>query len=114
SRVLLAAALERLGQKQAAELELQRAAELPVSPSWPDIYRQETLRYRPGKDVILERADELVKQGNATELLRLTRTATRRYPDSEKLWRYLAKGCRLNQDLPAAENALRTALKIAP
>jgi tetratricopeptide (TPR) repeat protein len=112
--LLLAQIHKRLGNKPAAEQALRQAADLPMDAPWPDRFEDELDRLRVGKQVSLPAADRLIRQGRYPDALRLLQRAVRDYPDSAWTWTMVGKAHLGNNDLPAAERALRKATELGP
>jgi tetratricopeptide (TPR) repeat protein len=113
SRLLLVEVQQRLG-KQPSPDELQKAAELPEDPAWPDPFWDNTVRLKTGMKADLYRAESLLRQGRTQEALLLLQQTTQNYPDSYYAWLMLGRALTKQRNLKAAEQALRTALKLAP
>jgi tetratricopeptide (TPR) repeat protein len=114
ANVLLAQIHERLGDKSAAERVLRKAAELPKDALWPDPFQEEVDRLRVGKQVSLSAAERLIHQARYGDALRLLQQAVQDYPDSAWAWSMVGKAHLGNNEVPAAERALRKATELGP
>ncbi len=112
--ILLAHIHERLGNRSAAEQTLRKAAELPKDAAWPDSFQEEVDRLRVGKQVSLAAADHLIRQARYGDALGLLHQAVQDYPDSAWAWSMVGKAHLGNNDVPAAERALRKAAELGP
>jgi tetratricopeptide (TPR) repeat protein len=110
---LLAEVHARRGDKEAAELESRRAAALPDDEAWPDRFDEEVKQLGTGRQVFLARADRLMRQGKVAEAIALLQQTVKDYPDSSGGWLLLGTALLARQDLGGAEEALRTASRLA-
>jgi tetratricopeptide (TPR) repeat protein len=110
---LLAEVYERRGDKGAAEQESRRAAALPDDEGWPDRFDEEVKQLRTGRQVFLARADVLMRQGRVAEAIALLQQTVKDYPDSSSGWLLLGTAFLAKHDLGGAEEALRTASRLA-
>lgn len=111
---LLAEAYERRGDKAAAEEESRRAAALPDDEGWPDRFDEEVKQLRTGRQAFLARADIFLRQGRVAEAIALLQQTVKDYPESNSAWLLLGTALLAKQDLGGAEEALRTAARLAP
>jgi tetratricopeptide (TPR) repeat protein len=112
SRVLAAEVHQRFGEPVAADQQRRQAAQLLEDPPWPDPLMEEVLRLRTGKQVRLARADRLLSQGKQAEAIALLQGTVLDYPDSDWAWLLLGRAFLGRGELPAAEEALRSAVKL--
>ncbi len=110
---LLAEVYERRGNKGDAEQESRRAAALPEDEGWPDRFDEEVKQLRTGRQVFLARADRLMRAGRVAEAIALLQQTVKDYPDSSGGWLLLGTALLAKQDLGGAEEALRTASRLA-
>jgi tetratricopeptide (TPR) repeat protein len=113
AHLLLAEVYERRGDKAAAEEASRRAATLPDDEPWPDRFDEEVKQLRTGKQVFLARADRLLRQGRAADAIALLQHTIKDYPDASGGWLLLGRAFLAKQDLSSAEEALRTASRLA-
>jgi tetratricopeptide (TPR) repeat protein len=113
AHLLLAEVYERRGDKAAAEEASRRAAALPEDEPWPDRFDEEVKQLRTGKQVFLARADRLMRQGRMADAIALLRQTVKDYPDASGGWLLLGRAFVAKQDLGSAEEALRTASRLA-
>jgi Flp pilus assembly protein TadD len=111
---LLAAVYKRSGKPDAADRELRHAAQLDEFPAWPDVFLGEAMGLRVGLDADLSRARRLRNEGRLDEEIELLRRLVATYPDSDRGWEMLGTAYDQRGDLAAAEQALRTAVRLAP
>jgi tetratricopeptide (TPR) repeat protein len=113
ARLLWVEVQQRLGKELSPE-ELQKAAELPEGPAWPDPYWEEALKLKTGMKAHLYRAERLLRQGRNQQAIALLQQTAQDYPDSYYAWLTLGRALTKQRNLKAAEQALRTAYKLAP
>jgi tetratricopeptide (TPR) repeat protein len=112
AQVLLAGVYQRLGDSAAAAAALAAAAQLSPDLPRPDPFLREVQALQVGRDAHRARINELLEQGRGDEALAASQEAQRTYPDLYWLIegrRFLDQG-----NLPAAEQALRQAVELAP
>jgi tetratricopeptide (TPR) repeat protein len=114
THVLLAAVHQRSGNPQAADRELGQAALLEEFPVWPDPFLGEAMGMRVGLDAELSRARRFRAEGRAKEEIDLLRRLVVAYPESDRGWEMLGSAYDRLGDLDSAEQALRTAVRLAP
>ena len=110
---LLAEVYEQRGDKEAAEQESRRAAALPDDEAWPDRFDEEVKQLETGRQVFLARADRLMHHGRLAEAIALLQQTVKNYPDSSSGWLLLGTAFLAKHDLGGAEEALRTASRLA-
>jgi tetratricopeptide (TPR) repeat protein len=110
---LLAEVDERRGDQAAAEEESRRAAVLPDDEAWPDRFDEEVKQLQTGRQAFLTRADRLLHQGRVAEAIALLQQTVKDYPDSSSGWLLLGTALLAKHDLGGAEEALRTASRLA-
>src|SRR5207249_2919935 len=113
SHLLLAEIYQRRGDKTAADRESRRAADLPDDEAWPDPFDEEVKQLRTGRQVFLARADRFIRQGRVADAIALLERTVHDYPDSGEASLLLGKAYLAKND-PRAEQALRTATRLAP
>jgi len=113
SHLLLAEIHQRRGDRAAADQESHRAADLPDDEVWPDPFEEEVKQLRTGRQVFLARADRLLRQGRVADAITLLQQTVQDYPDSGGGWLLLGRAYLSKNDLRAAEQALRTATRLA-
>jgi cytochrome c-type biogenesis protein CcmH/NrfG len=113
THLLLAEVSQRRGDKTAADQESLRAAAMPEDEPWPDPFDEEVKKLRTGKQVFLARADQWIRQGKLSDAIALLQQTVKDYPDSSGGWLLLGRAFLAKQDLGAAEQALRTATRLA-
>lgn len=111
--VLSAAVHERLGNRERADHERRRLAELPADAPWPDIIAQ-VGQVRVGLHGRLLRAEFLVQEGNNMEAAALIDETVRKYPQSDQVWAAMAYMKERNKDMAGAEKAMRMTIQLAP
>jgi tetratricopeptide (TPR) repeat protein len=116
ARVLLAAALLRLGDEAAAERERAEAARRRNSGEvrWPDPWDDEAAAFQTGVTASIQRAVRLLSSGRAAEAAEVAADATGRYPQSWQLWLVLGRARRMLRQFDDAEQALKNAARLAP
>jgi tetratricopeptide (TPR) repeat protein len=111
---LLGAVEQRLGHSGPAEEALAKAATLPEQPDWPDPFLREANRYRTGKVVAGNFAEELLRTGRAAEAVPLMERTVQTYPDFAKGWLMLGKALNQQSNYVRAEEALQKAVRLEP
>jgi tetratricopeptide (TPR) repeat protein len=114
STALIATIQQRLGNNVAADEASRRLATMPPDPAMPDLFAEEAAAFQTGLEVMLTRADRLLKQRMFKEALALNEKAVAAYPDSATAWRMLGQARIEAKNYTGAEKALRKALEIAP
>jgi tetratricopeptide (TPR) repeat protein len=114
AHTLLSQIHERLGNKLAAEQELDRAEELPNDTNWPDRFQEDLRKLWVGKQASLARADHLLDQNLYPQALQVLQRTVRDYPDSASAWVMIGRAHLGKKDLPAAERALQKATEFDP
>jgi tetratricopeptide (TPR) repeat protein len=112
SHALLAQVYQQLGDSAAAGRERAWAADLPEDLSWPDTFVEEVQALMVGKHCRLTRLESLHERGRDTEARPIGAKLEQDYPDIYWLVegrQQMAKG-----QWAAAEQALRTAIQLAP
>jgi tetratricopeptide (TPR) repeat protein len=114
SHALRAEIYQRLDDKAALQRELHKASSLPDDPPWPDPFAEEVTQLRIGKQASLARADQLIRQSRHKEAVALLEQTLQDYPDAHWAWVMLGRAHLGRNDLPAAEQVLRKAVKAGP
>jgi len=114
SQTLMANVCQRLGDMQAAEQIMRRAAALPERADWPDPFLKEAKQFRTGKEAAAERALLLLEMGKTAETIALLQKTTQDYPDYKRAWLLLGKAYSQQHDFAEAEPALRKAVQLSP
>lgn len=112
--VLLAELEQRAGNRDDAARELHQVNSLPDDPDWPDSFVEDVDRLRVGKQARLDHAAKLLSQNRTGEAFVLLRGLARDYPDWDRIWLILGQVLMEQQDLRAAEDALRNAIRLGP
>jgi tetratricopeptide (TPR) repeat protein len=114
AQVLLALVYQRLGEKDFAEWSLNRAADLDEYPAWPDPFLGEAMALRVGLEADLSRARRLHQERKLDEEISLLRRVVEAYPDCDRAWEKLGSAYDQSGQPSAAEQALGTAVRLAP
>ncbi len=114
TRVLLATAHHRLGEKTKAEAASAAALGLPLVAAWPDLFVTETEQFRVGKEADLKRAQALLDENRLPELLTFMQEKVQRYGDEPRAWRLLGAAWLRQEKYSDAERALRRAIALPP
>jgi tetratricopeptide (TPR) repeat protein len=114
SRLLLAEIYQRLGDKANAEQQSRKVASLRVDPPWPDPFLQQLLELRTGERANIKRAQQLLDVGRTAQAVTLLQQMVMDYPNSATCWLMLGRALVRQQDWPAALQALKKALELAP
>lgn len=103
----------RLGNAEAVARYQREATRPPDDLPWPDPYITEVMRVEAGRHSRMTRATELEAQGRLHDAIVVLTDVVRQYPDERS---YVALGITLAKarDYPAAEEMLRTTLRLAP
>jgi tetratricopeptide (TPR) repeat protein len=111
--VQLAAVCQRLGDAKAAAELSQKAATLPRDTHWPDPFVMDYLQLDIGRTSRFRVIERLEAQGRFADAVVQLREMAEQAPDYKT---YVALGQNLAQagNLPEAEQALRTAIQLAP
>jgi superkiller protein 3 len=83
-------------------------------PPWPDPFVQELLELRTGERANIKRAQKLLDLGRTPQAITLLQQMVTNYPNSATCWLMLGRALVHQQDWPAAEQALKKALELAP
>jgi tetratricopeptide (TPR) repeat protein len=113
-RTLRAECYHRLGDPAAAERERRLAKRLPEPGPPVDEHVDEMFALAVGQKAVITRTNRLFQQGRSQEATALLKEAVRDYPESGTLWLVLGRVYLEQSDLPQAEKALRTALRLDP
>jgi tetratricopeptide (TPR) repeat protein len=111
---LLATVQQRLGHTNAADTATRLAATLPPDRDWPNPFAQEAAQYRVGRQALLDRAQQLLRQRRAEEALPVATRLVTDYADAADAWLTLGRVRVLEKDFVAAEQALRHCLQLDP
>lgn len=114
STALIATIQQRLGNSDAAAEASRQLTTLPHDPAMPDPFAEEAAVLQTGLEVLLTRADRLLKQGKFNEALALNEKAVAAYPTSATAWRLFGQAQIEAKNFVAAEKTLRKALELAP
>ncbi|MGI8605232.1 MAG: tetratricopeptide repeat protein [Verrucomicrobiales bacterium] len=114
TRVLLATAHQRLGNRAKAEAAAQAAAGLPLTAEWPDLFVSETEQFRVGKEADLKKAQQLLDQNRLPELVTFMQEKVERYPEDPRAWRLLGAAWMRQGKYADAERTLRRAIALPP
>jgi tetratricopeptide (TPR) repeat protein len=105
---------QRQGDAQAAHQDRARMVGLPDDPEWPDKYGEETGPFQVGEAALLRLARQLMDRNGGAEATSLLQQLVWDYPQSAAAWTLLGSAQMSQEQLPAAEQALRAALKLDP
>lgn len=105
---------QRLDDKRAADQELQQLATMPDDQAWPDPFAREVMQLQAGQKAYLDRANRMLDQGRAAEVVSLLQQVVREYPNGDWAWLLLGKACLRTNEIKPAVEALRTAVRLAP
>jgi tetratricopeptide (TPR) repeat protein len=105
---------QRQGDMQAAVREMRQANAAPANAPDPDPFLEEMERRRTGKQALFARVSRLLDQDRVEEARAALQQGSRDYPDSAEVWLALGRAQVRRQDYPAAEQALRVAVRLAP
>ncbi|HWG46983.1 MAG TPA: tetratricopeptide repeat protein [Gemmataceae bacterium] len=114
SRSLLAEIHERLNDRAAVEDDLRQLAQLPPDLPLSDPFVDELYRTLVGMKSSCARANTLLDLGRSGEALTLLEHTVRDYPQEEFPWLTLGMARARSGNLAGAEEALRTATRLAP
>jgi protein O-GlcNAc transferase len=113
ARLLLVEVQQRLGKELSNEA-VHEVDNLPGDDAWPDPLWDEVGRLMTGMKAQLRRVDRLLRQGRTPQATVLLQQIVRDYPESYYAWLMYGKALSKQRNLKAAEQALRTALQLAP
>ena len=114
TRVLLATAYQRLGEKTKAAAASAAALGLPPVAAWPDLFVTETEQFRVGKEADLKKAQTLLDENQLPELITFMQERVQRYADEPRAWRLLGAAWLRQEKYSDAERALRRAIALPP
>ncbi len=114
TRELLAQTKSSPGDRQAAERELNRAAQAAEGVSWPDPIAEEMDRLRVGVEASIGRANQLFNSGLQQEAITQMAALVRKYPESASARAALGRWLMALGNLPKAEEMLREATRLDP
>jgi tetratricopeptide (TPR) repeat protein len=103
---------QRLGDRDAADRDREAAAKVPEDPPPPDPFGEEVEACQVGKQRLLQRLDQLKRQGRMDEARALANQVEHSFPDV--YWLVEGRTLRDRGDLPGSVRAYREALKLAP
>jgi tetratricopeptide (TPR) repeat protein len=112
--LLLAEIYQQQGNKTAAAEELRRSASLRDDPPRPDRLVEELAQLRTGERANIKRAQSLLDEGRVPQAITLLQHLVRQYPDSASAWLTLGRALGRQRQWAASEQALKTALQLAP
>jgi tetratricopeptide (TPR) repeat protein len=105
---------QRQGDDRSAQQERARMVGLPDEPDWPDDYVAEAARLKVGESARVSMAGKLLDHNRTAEAIPLLEQIIQDYPHSAQGWMLLGWAQMRQGQLPAAEQALRTALERDP
>jgi tetratricopeptide (TPR) repeat protein len=111
---LLAEIDQRANDPAAAARARARAAALPEDQDWSDPFLEEIQRVKVGKNARLDEGIQLARLHRSAEAEEVFRGLLSRYPDWDQAWLTYGRFHLDNRSYPAAEEALRKAVKLAP
>jgi tetratricopeptide (TPR) repeat protein len=114
SHFLLAQIYQRQGDLASAEQQSRQAASLREDPPWPDSFLQELQGLRTGERANIQRAQKLLELGHVSQAATLLQQMVNTYPGSATCWLMLGRTFVHQRNWPAAEQALKRGLQLAP
>ncbi|HTU89466.1 MAG TPA: tetratricopeptide repeat protein [Gemmataceae bacterium] len=114
AQALLAKVQQRRGDRAAAEEALRLARSLPEDDPWPDPLAEQFQALGVGRLMTLARAYSLIQQDRIPEAIQLIQQSLEDYPDQGRDWVLLGRAFLRGKNVPAAEQAFRTALQKEP
>ena len=114
SRLLLGQIYQRLGDHAAANQQSRLAAMLREDPPWPDPFLQELQGLSTGERANLRRAQKLLDLGRVSQSVTLLQQMVATYPESATCWLMLGRALVHQGNWPAAGEALKRGLQLAP
>jgi len=107
---LRAAVYERLGNREARDIELGRLAEMPEDAPWQDDAMNQVVLLQVSP---LARARQLQSQGLYGAAVAVLQKAVQQYPQADWAWAALGTALGLAQDPAGAEKALLKSVELA-
>jgi tetratricopeptide (TPR) repeat protein len=114
AHAMLAEVHQRRGDRAAAEQALHQGQALPEDDPWPDSLAEQFQEMGVGRLMTLTRAYSLIRQDRIPEAIALIQRSLEEYPDLGWDWLLLGRAFLRAKDVPAAEQAFRTALQKEP
>lgn len=114
ARQVLGQVRHRLGNEAAAAEQARRASQLPDPGGWPEPWLDELWQHEIGQKQRLRRADDLVRQGQASAAMGLLRQITYRDPGCGEAWLKLGMALVKTDKPTETESALANAVRLLP
>jgi tetratricopeptide (TPR) repeat protein len=112
--VLRATLLERSAEKEAAEQERQRLAQLPEDRMAAGDPIEKVIEREIGVRAMISKAQRLWNEKQPRPMVAVMRKAVKRYPDSDAAWSSLSAALSATGDAAGSEQALRRCVELAP
>jgi tetratricopeptide (TPR) repeat protein len=110
---LRVAVYERLGEREKADQEQRRLAELPEDEPWPD-GTGPINQLRVGLRGRILRAQAWLQEAKTAQAVALMEDTAQRYPNSDQSWAGVGMTKEQARDFAGAEQAYRKAIQLAP